>query len=810
MTDKFSMSAQKILGLSLAFAREFGHTYIGTEHILLALLCEKDTLPEKLLKNAGADLDKTRRLVAEVSGKGSRSADSVTDVTPSAKQVIENSARLAEKEGHSEVSAENIFSSLLKEKNSSAIKLLTSQGCRIADITKELEGHINAESYDNLRSQNKKARKGDEKMPGLQRFAQNITSEVKCKEFDPLIGREGEICRIMRILIRRTKNNPCLIGDPGVGKTAIVEGLARRIAEGNVPTELEDAQIYSLDLPSMLAGAKYRGDFEERMKLVIDEVSRNPSVILFIDEFHTIIGAGSAEGAIDAANIIKPALARSKIKIIGATTLEEYRRHIEKDSAFERRFQPITVHEPSVEQSISILKGLRTKYESHHKVKISDGAIEAAVKLSHTYINDRFLPDKAIDLIDESASRVKIEGHIMQSSYKDSDTVLRLALGEKAVVSSARNSSLSAPMKASSENIGTSQKNASESEISLSCSAFPCVGEEDIARTVTEWTGIPLQKLRADEESKIINLENIIKERVIGQDCAVDKVCAAIRRGKTGIRDLARPLGSFIFTGPTGVGKTELAKALAATLYGSEKALIRLDMSEYSEPHSLSRLIGSPPGYIGYDDGGQLTEKVRRNPHHIILFDEIEKAHRDIFELLLQIMDEGELSDSHGRKINFRSTIIIMTSNIGADMISSGVRSLGFISGEENENDRLYEKLREVFSPEFLGRPDEIVLFKELNCSSTVKICEKMLDGLRERLLSNGTEVEFSTELAHFIVRSCKSRGGARSVRRAISTLIEYPLSSFLLSESLAPWEYIHVSTEKDAVVFRKEAKTQS
>ncbi len=807
MTDKFSMSAQKILGLSLAFAREFGHTYIGTEHILLAFLCEKDTLSEKLLKSSGADLDRTRQLITEVSGKGARSADSVTDVTPLAKQVIENSARLAEKEGESEVSTENIFLSLLKEKNSTAVKLLCAQGCRISEILKELDGHTNVEVIESSRAQSKKVRKNDEKMPGLQRYAQNITAEALCKEFDPLIGRENEICRIMRILIRRTKNNPCLIGDPGVGKTAIVEGLARRIVEGNVPGELTDAQIYSLDLPSMLAGAKYRGDFEERMKLVIDEVSRNPSVILFIDEMHTIIGAGSAEGAIDAANIIKPALARSKIKIIGATTLEEYRKHIEKDSAFERRFQPITIHEPSIDQSISILKGLRSKYENHHKVRISDSAIEAAVRLSHIYINDRFLPDKAIDIIDESASRVKIEGNSVYRACKDSDTVLRLALGEKALISSTKNRPVLPSSNLAGQDGCLYTETVAESTKSRSCSAFPCIGEDDIARTVTEWTGIPLQKLRSDEESKFINLEKIIKERVIGQDSAVEKVCAAVRRGKTGIRDLTRPLGSFIFTGPTGVGKTELAKALAATLYGSDNALIRLDMSEYSEPHSLSRLIGSPPGYIGYDDGGQLTEKVRRNPHHIILFDEIEKAHRDIFELLLQIMDEGELSDSHGRKINFRSTIIIMTSNIGADTASSGSRSLGFVPGEEKENDRIYEKLREVFSPEFLSRPDEIILFKELGYSSKVRISEKMLIGLKDRLSASGAEIKFSENVSSFIARSCQSKGGARSIRRNISALIEDPLSLFLLSEKIEPWEYLYICIEKDNVIFRKEVK---
>lgn len=758
MTDRFSLSAQKILGLSLAISRELGHTYVGSEHFLLAFLCDKNSRYAKILIGAGADFEKTRELVIERTGKGERSADCVNEISPSARRILENASDLAKKDRENEVGADLLFSSLIREKGCSAHSLLSFQGCKVSELHSLCEGVFHAE-YSESPKNAKKSRKGDEKLHTLQKYAQNISSITKSGEFDPLIGRDSEIERVIGILMRRTKNNPCLIGDPGVGKTAIVEELARRIAEGCVPDELCDVQIYSLDLPSMLAGAKYRGDFEERMKLVIEEVSKNPSVILFIDELHTLIGAGSAEGAIDAANIIKPALARSKIKIIGATTIEEYRRHIEKDAALERRFQSVSIREPSVEESIEILKGLRQKYEAHHGLTISDSAIEASVKLSYAYISDRFLPDKAIDLLDESAARVKINARYGSCAARDCQSVLRLALGEGA--------------DAFKSSVGTALLSPTEA----------CVGENDVAKTLTEWTGIPVKKLGSDEQIHLINLEKSLKEKIIGQDEALRKVCSAIRRSKTGVRDPSRPLASFIFTGPSGVGKTSLAKALASELYGSEKALIRLDMSEYCEPNSISRLIGSPPGYIGYDDAGQLTERVRRNPHHIILFDELEKAHRDVFELLLQIMDEGELSDSHGRRVSFRNSVIIMTSNVGADLSVSGGRA-GFISVGNTETDSLVkDKLKEVFSPEFLGRPDEIILFRELDRSSLLKICETMLIGLRKRLRESGTAFEFSGDVCKMIAESCGAHSGARDVRRSVSRLLETPLSLFLLSE---------------------------
>lgn len=781
MTDRFSLPAQKILGLSLALARELGHTYIGSEHLLLAFLCDGTSQYTKVLVGAGANFEKTKELIIERTGRGERSADCVSEISPSAKRILENSSAAAKKEGAVEVGADMLFCALMKEKGCTAHSLLSFQGCKMSEIYQASESVSYPEYTENTKSA-KKGRKIDDKLPSLQKFAQNISSVTKCGEFDPLIGREQEIDRVMRILMRRTKNNPCLIGDPGVGKTAIVEGLARRIAEGNVPSELSDMQIYSLDLPSMLAGAKYRGDFEERMKLVIEEASKNPSVILFIDELHTIIGAGAAEGAIDAANIIKPALARSKIKIIGATTLEEYRRHIEKDAAFERRFQSVNVREPNTQESISILKGLRKNYEAYHGVTISDEAIEAAVKLSYTYISDRFLPDKAIDLMDESAARVKINACYRSHDTYDSQSVLRLAMGEKILVGGS---------------IGTAV---------LSRGDNLYVSEHDIASTLTEWTGIPTHKLSSDDEFRLINLESALKMRVIGQNDALRRVCSAIRRSKTGVRDPSRPLASFIFTGPSGVGKTSLAKALAYELYGNEKALIRLDMSEYCEPNSVSRLIGSPPGYIGYDDAGQLSEKVRRNPHHIVLFDEIEKAHRDVFDLLLQIMDEGELCDSHGRKINFRNTIIIMTSNVGAELLLSSTGKAGFLTGENiSSEDRVYGKLKEVFSPEFLGRPDDIILFRSLDHHSVLEIGKKMLDEFKSRLCENGFDIEFSEDIYRYIAESCIGRSGAREIRRSIATLVETPLSLFMLSEKICNGDVIRAYIDGKTVRFIKE-----
>ena len=796
MVDRFSISAQRVLSSSLAFAREFGHTYIGTEHILLAILNEKSSSASKFLFSLGIREEKTRQLVIEFTGKGERSADCVSDMTPITKGVIEQSARIAEKEGESEVTTEIILFAIIKAKNSTAVKLLSSQGCKINELSRDLEARISCENTESAHSQTKRFRKSEERLVNLERFAQNITSQAEQKAFDPLIGREAETERIMRILIRRTKNNPCLIGEPGVGKTAIIEGLAKLIADGDVPEQLADIQIFSLDLPSMLAGAKYRGDFEERMKLIIDEVSRNPNIILFIDELHTIIGAGSAEGAIDAANIIKPALARGKIKMIGATTLDEYRKHIEKDSALERRFQPVMISEPSIDESIRILYGIREKYEDHYKIKISDSAIEAAVKFSHTYINDRFLPDKAIDLIDESLARVKMDSSRDKNMKKDTEKILRLAFRKDSQCSIEENASMAILQKA-------------RSEVELfKESIVPTVDVADIAQTVTEWTGIPISGLEKAKQKNYLNLEELLRKKVIGQDDAIKKIAQVVRRAKTCVRDLSRPIATFIFTGSTGVGKTELAKALAESLYGSENALIRLDMSEYSEGHSISRLIGSPPGYIGYDDGGQLTEKVRRNPHHIILLDEIEKAHRDIFSLLLQVMDEGVLSDSRGRKINFRNTIIIMTSNIGADKNYSVTKPLGFITNDSDDRSYIKDKLLKVFSPEFLSRPDEIIVFKPLSRDSILKISENMLEKLKNRLLSNeNISIRFDRDVPEYIADCVRHENGARDIRRAIISHIEGPLSLFILTTPVTSDELITVSYENGNMVFRKKEK---
>ena len=788
MVDRFSPSAQRILNNSLAFARELGHSYIGTEHILLAMLNYKSSPVSRILTSHGASEEKTYQKITDLVGKGERSADCVSDMTPITRSVIAEAAKIAEKEGEGEVSDIIILLALIKAKNATAVKLLSSQGCKVSELCRELEVKVKQSGVEHNSSQTKRSLKTEERLPNLEKFARNLTAEAVKSSFDPVIGRESETARIMRILIRRTKNNPCLIGEPGVGKTAIVEGLAQMIAEGNVPSELSDIQIFSLDLPSMLAGAKYRGDFEERMKLVIDEVSKRPNIILFIDELHTIIGAGSAEGAIDAANILKPALARGKIKLIGATTLDEYRKHIEKDSAFERRFQSVNISEPSPTEAIRILRGIREKYESHHKIRISDSAITEAVKLSERYITDRFLPDKAIDLIDESLARVKIE---RQNAEFDRQRILRLAFCE------------------SDRQIGNTASSVSIlDKIDCENDYTDTVSADDIVKTLSEWTGIPLSVLGKENENTDTSLEEIIKSRIFGQDDAIKKVADVIRRSRTCLRDLSKPIASLLFTGPTGVGKTEFAKALAEALYGSEDALIRLDMSEYCEAHSISRLIGSPPGYIGYDEGGQLCEKVRRNPHHIILFDEIEKAHRDIFNLMLQIMDEGILCDSRGRKISFKNTVIIMTSNIASLAKGSSSNPLGFVANGFNDNTYVTDKLREVFSSEFLSRPDEIIVFKPLNRDTILKISENMLKKLEKRISSNeNIAVRFDDSVAEHIADCAKCENGARDVRRAIMTEVESPLSLLFLEKRVSPSELVLVSFKNGNILFERQEK---
>ena len=776
MTDRFSPGAQRVLSCSLAFARELGHSYLGSEHILLALFEEKDSFAFKRLSLCGANAEKTKNLLIQSVGKGTRSADCVTDVTPSARKIIESSAANAEKRYSENISTDDIFYALISEKSSTAMRLLSLQGCRTSELSKDIcENKVVQEPNDFAK---KKIKKSDERLPGLMRFAKNISEEAENASFDPLIGREKEINRILQILARRSKNNPCLIGDPGVGKTAIIEGLALRIAEGRLPECLRELRIYSLDLPSMIAGAKYRGDFEERLKQVMDEVSRNPNIVLFIDELHTVIGAGSAEGAIDAANIIKPALARGRIKLIGATTLTEYRKHIEKDPAFERRFQVVNVSEPTPKETFSILCGLREKYEKHHNIVIEDSAIRAAVELSDLYINDRFFPDKAIDLLDESAARVSISEHMDLRICENSREVLRMAFGD-----------------------GYSR---SQSGVSLEVreKGSSVLADVDIAETLTQWTGIPINKIREKDMRDLFSLESRLSSRIVGQECAIKKICSAIRRSQTGVRDRSRPVGSFIFAGPTGVGKTALAKALASELFDRPDALIRLDMSEYSEAHSVSRIIGSPPGYVGFGDGGQLTERVRRNPHCVILFDELEKAHRDVFELLLQIMDDGFLSDSCGRRVNFRSSVIIMTTNLCADISKRSGRSLGFVQGEGDAETLIYSELRKVFSPEFLSRPDALLLFSPLTRAELEKICKMRLDILSKRLAENGTDILFEDSCAHFIVSGLKAEGGARGIARDISEKIEDPLSLFLLSDGISKSTGIRALVSNGEILF--------
>ncbi len=788
MTDKFSACAQRVLSLSLAFARENGHTYIGSEHILLAVLNDKNYIASMLISH-GITFDKVEERVLALRGKGDREIGSVSDMTRSVKDIIRRSASIAEKDGKSEVDLDDIFLAMLGEKNSTAYQILSSEGCDINELCKMLSGKKGTAACESSRSNGKKSRHPDERTPNLERFAVNMTEDAKTREGDPFIGRECELERLVRILLRKSKNNPCLIGEPGVGKTAIVEGLAGKIARGDIPSELLGCKIYSLDLPSMLAGAKYRGDFEERMKLVISEVSGKENIILFIDELHTIMGAGSAEGAIDAANIIKPALSRGKIRLIGATTLEEYRRYIEKDRAFERRFQTLTLEEPSSEEALEILFGLRERYEKHHGIKISDSAVKAAVRLSKIYINDRFLPDKALDLIDESGAKIKTKEYFGNQRRCEHE-LFSSCLSEK--------TALRTDKTAICENLKLSDKQY-------------ILTENDIAETLSAFTKIPKSIISASlpESSafsdKYAKLEKSLREEIIGQDRALKCLADAVKRSAVGTRDISRPIASFLFTGPSGVGKSALAKALAKALYSNENAVTRLDMSEYCEPNSISRLIGSPPGYVGYSDATLFCEKVRRYPHHIILLDEIEKAHRDIFSLLLQILDEGMLTDMRGRNISFRSSIIIMTSN----GVTNEGHMLGFTGDSESGEQNIRQKLSEIFPSEFLGRLDEIILFRSLSTDSLTKIADKMLREMKAQFSMSqpSVELDISNTVAPFLAASCLKDGGARSLIHKIAASIENPLSSLMLSGEVRSGDRVAICVENGKTILQKQSK---
>ena len=818
MNQRFTEKAKIALNNALEEARELGHTYVGTEHLLLGLLSVTDSIAYRILSDRGVDADTTRELISSSVGVGAPSDVSGADMTPMTKKIIEESAYASARLGHNYIGTEHLLLAIVSEEDCFANKMLRAQNASAAEIRSDLSeyfgGMKNPDDPAASKSSGKERNENIAGCPTLSKYGTDLVRAAKDGRIDPIIGREKETERVVQILSRRTKNNPCLIGEPGVGKTAVVEGLAQRIADGTVPENLRDSTIVTLDISSMIAGAKYRGEFEERMKGVMEEVAKNPRIILFVDEIHTIIGAGGAEGAVDAANIIKPALARGTMQLIGATTIEEYRKYIEKDAALERRFQSVMVGEPTPEEAVQILYGLRDKYEAHHKLKISDEAIEAAVALSVRYIGDRFLPDKAIDLVDEAASKLHIQGYTPSDEVKALEEKLKNVRAEKEEAILGEDYEKAASVRDTEKELQEQIKNAKASS--------PDKGEtvvraEDIEDIVTAWTGIPVKKLAAEESQRLLNLDKILKERVIGQDEAVDAVAKAIRRGRTGLKDPKRPVGSFIFLGPTGVGKTELSKVLADVMFGSADAMIRVDMSEYMEKHSVSKLIGSPPGYVGYEEGGQLTEKIRRHPYSVVLFDEIEKAHPDVFNILLQILDDGILTDAQGRRVDFKNCIIIMTSNVGASSILEPKR-LGFsaesskAADAEKMKQNVMDALKETFRPEFLNRVDDIIVFNKLSDDDIKKIASLMLDEVKDRISRRGITVSFSDEVTSLLAKEgFDPVYGARPLRRAIVRRVEDGLSEEILSGRIGEGDTVAAELRDGSIVYEKAdaAKTE-
>ena len=788
----FTEKANKALNLAIESAEEMRHNYVGTEHILYGLVKEGSGVAATALNECGVTEDALREKLESINGTMSLVELTPDDFTPRTKRVLRAAVIISSKTGYTYVGTEHLLLAILSESDSYAVAFLEELGVSVERLAQAVSKGMQGGAEEGFGGfENESAPNGSQKGgSALDKFGRDLTQAAKNGEIDPVIGREKEIQRVIQILSRRTKNNPVLIGEPGVGKTAVAEGLALEIAKGNVPEILKDKRVVSLDLTGMVAGAKYRGDFEERIKAAIDEVKKSKNTILFIDELHTIVGAGAAEGSADAANILKPSLARGDFQVIGATTLNEYRKYIEKDAALERRFQPVKVGEPTPEQAVQILKGLRDSYEAHHKVKITDEAINAAVTLSSRYIADRYLPDKAIDLIDEGASKVRLASLTSPDNVKELEDEIADYEKEKASAINEQDFERAARLRDEQKELQTKLDDAKKKWQEQQKGNSGEVTAEDIAKIVSEWTGIPVVQLTKEESERLLNMENVLHERVIGQSEAVTAIAKAIRRGRVGLKDPKRPVGSFIFLGPTGVGKTELCKALAEAMFGDENAMLRLDMSEYMEKHTVSKLIGSPPGYVGFEEGGQLTEKVRRKPYSVVLFDEIEKAHPDVFNMLLQILEDGRLTDSQGRTVDFKNTIIIMTSNVGARLITEKQSSLGFNS--ENENVEESEKkdikelvtgeLRKVFRPEFLNRVDDIIVFNKLNKDEIKQIAVKMLKTLENRLDKMNIKISFTDNAISKIAdKGFDENYGARPLRRAIQNEIEDPLSEQML-----------------------------
>ena len=804
---RFTERAQTVIMGAQKESQKFKHGYIGTEHILLGII-EEGGEASKLLNKYDIDIDSVSELVEDYLGFGEvLMPKGELLLTPRTKRLFDESFNAAKELGHKYVSPEHLLLALINEQEGVAYTILSKLNLSFDDLKKELLVILSGKNVDQIVDGNSKTNK-DNKTPLLDQYSRDLTKYAEEGNLDPVIGRDLETQRVLEILCRRIKNNPCLIGEPGVGKTAVIEGLAQRIVEGNIPEILKNKRVYSLDLSGMIAGAKYRGEFEERLKKVMEEIKNNKNIIIFIDEIHTIVGAGGAEGAIDASNILKPSLARGEIQCIGATTIDEYRKHIEKDVALERRFQPIMVGEPTKEETLNILVGLRDKYEAHHRVKISDEALEAAVELSDRYISDRFMPDKAIDLMDEAAAKIRIENLVAPPDLKEIELDIDDLIKEKEEAIRVQNFEKAATLRDNEKELKEKLDNLKRDCSTQSSEQVLTVRREHIASVVAAWTKIPVERLTEKESDRLLKLEETLHKRVIGQSEAVRAVAQAVRRARVGLRDEKRPIGSFIFLGPTGVGKTELCKALAEAMFADENSIIRIDMSEYMEKHSVSRLIGAPPGYVGFDEGGQLTEAVRRKPYSVILLDEIEKAHPDIFNILLQIMEDGRLTDGKGKLVNFKNTIIIMTSNVGAHSIKKQ-KTVGFAANVESNSDyekmkeNIMEELKKNFRPEFLNRIDDTIVFHKLSEDNMLDIVDLMLKSMVGKLKGNNLNVKFREGCKKFLLdKGIDLDYGARPLRRVITKEIEDRLSEELLKGTVNIGDSIEVSVGDDKLIF--------